>query len=197
MAAEDRRGRSAALSAEDWAQAALTAIGEGGLAAVAVEPLAARLGATKGSFYWHFRNRQALIEAALAVWEREHTEQVIALTDAEPDPADRLRRLFTLVVGVSRQDRIETALLATADEPLVAPVVRRVTQRRIDHVASVFEQLGLSPEQARQRAVLAVSVYLGHVQIARAAPDALPPVGAPWQRHLTTIVDAVLADLPS
>ncbi|MBP8098362.1 MAG: helix-turn-helix transcriptional regulator, partial [Arenimonas sp.] len=53
------------LSAEDWARAALDVIAEQGLAAVAVEPLARRLGVTKGSFYWHFPSREALLVAAL------------------------------------------------------------------------------------------------------------------------------------
>src|SRR3546814_7480606 len=62
----ERKGR---LSAEDWAQAALDLIAEHGVAAVAVEPLARRLGVTKGSFYWHFQSRDALLQAALARWE--------------------------------------------------------------------------------------------------------------------------------
>ena len=45
------------LTAEDWARAALEAIAEDGVTAVAVEPLARSLGVTKGSFYWHFANR--------------------------------------------------------------------------------------------------------------------------------------------
>ena len=47
------------LAREDWVDAALAAIAEGGVAAVAVEPIAARLGTTKGSFYWHFHDRDA------------------------------------------------------------------------------------------------------------------------------------------
>ena len=59
------------LSPQDWIDAALAAIAAGGLAAVAVEPLAARLGTTKGSFYWHFASRDALLKAALANWEQQ------------------------------------------------------------------------------------------------------------------------------
>jgi AcrR family transcriptional regulator len=180
------------LTAADWAQAALTAIGESGLAGVAVEPLAARLGATKGSFYWHFQNRKALIEAALQVWEHEHTEQIIAALDADPDPEKRLRNLFTLVVGYSRQDRIEIALLATADDPLVAPVMQRVTERRVAYVASLFEELGLAADEARHRALLAVSVYLGHGQLAHAAPDTLPRDPEEWERHMSQMFAAIL-----
>ena len=62
----ERQGR---LTADDWAQAALDLISEQGVAAVAVEPLARRLGVTKGSFYWHFPSRDALLQAALERWE--------------------------------------------------------------------------------------------------------------------------------
>ena len=71
------RGR---LSADDWAEAALDLIAEQGVAAVAVEPLARRLGVTKGSFYWHFADlptyRSALIEAwgSLADQDRQRFE---------------------------------------------------------------------------------------------------------------------------
>ena len=59
------------MDREQWAEAALGAIATGGIKAVAVEPLAARLGVTKGSFYWHFADRRALIDAALERWEAQ------------------------------------------------------------------------------------------------------------------------------
>ncbi len=49
------------LTAADWAQAALQLIAEAGLGALTVEALAARLGVTKGSFYWHFKGRSDLL----------------------------------------------------------------------------------------------------------------------------------------
>ena len=61
--------RISRLTADDWAQAALDLIAEQGVAAVAVEPLARRLRVTKGSFYWHFPSRDALLQAALERWE--------------------------------------------------------------------------------------------------------------------------------
>ncbi|NED95581.1 TetR/AcrR family transcriptional regulator [Phytoactinopolyspora alkaliphila] len=184
--------KSSRLTAEDWARAALAAISDRGVAAVSVEPLAAGLGATKGSFYWHFSNRQALIDAALQLWEKEHTEAVITTIEAEDGPEQRLRRLGELVVGYSRGDRIEVALLAHADDPAVGPVLRRVTSRRIDYVAELYQKLGLDEAEARQRAVLAVSVYLGHVQLAHTAPDTLPQESAAWKRHVDHIVSALI-----
>ena len=58
------------LSAGDWEQQALEMIAEKGIRAVAVESLARRMGVTKGSFYWHFPNRDSLLEQSLLRWEK-------------------------------------------------------------------------------------------------------------------------------
>lgn len=180
------------LSATDWAHEALTVIGESGLAAVAVEALAKRLGATKGSFYWHYPNRRALVEAALAIWEREHTEAVIDSISTHRDPAAQLRALLVLVVGYSRNDKIEVALLASARDPLVSGVIDRVTKRRIDHVAHLYQEMGLESDRARRRATLAVSVYLGHTQLAHVSPDLLPH-SAEWDSYVDELIDVLSA----
>lgn len=184
------------LTADDWTRAALEAIGRGGLAAVAVEPLAARLGATKGSFYWHFANRDALIEAALKLWETEHTDAVIALVESETDPLARLRLLIGMVIESTagpQADSIELAMLATAEHPHVAPVLARVTERRISYTAGLFLALGLSREEADRRALLAVSAYLGHAQLAHAAPQVVPGTAAERRAYVDRIIELLTA----
>ena len=161
------------LTAQDWVTAALAALAEGGLAAVAVEPLAARLGATKGSFYWHFAGREALLEAALARWEQVETDAVIALGDAEPDRLARMRALLTIALrppGAS----VELALQPSAGHPLVGPALVRVTRRRLEYLGAVFRDLGFGPEEAERRSLLAYTAYLGHTQLGHATPDLLP-----------------------
>lgn len=181
------------LSAQDWIAAALREIAEHGVSGVAVEPLATSLGATKGSFYWHFRNRQALVEAALAWWENWGTNEVIAQIDTIADPAERLRALIGLVVEYSRRDRIELGLLSSAGDPAVEPVLARVTSRRIAYVTSIFRDLGFTEQTAQRRAATAVSVYLGHVQLARTAPSRLPQTPETWQAHVHDIVTMLVS----
>src|SRR5215203_5175009 len=82
------------LGAADWTRAALAAIAEKGTANVSIERLARDLGATKGSFYWHFKDRPALIEAALQRWERDYTDRIIERLREVPDPRERFRRLL-------------------------------------------------------------------------------------------------------
>jgi AcrR family transcriptional regulator len=180
------------LSRQAWVQAALDAIAEGGLAAVAVVPLAKQLGATKGSFYWHFANREALVEAALAEWEHSHTDAVIAEIEASSDdPLQQLRLLFKRVTALAARDRIELALLATADHPAVRPVLDRVTRRRIDFTAELFRRLGFSRAEAKRRALLAYSAYLGHAQLLHATAQLLPRAQAAKRAYLDDVLLAL------
>ena len=182
------------LTVHDWASAALLAMGEGGLAAVAVESLAARLGATKGSFYWHFPNRDAVIEAALALWEEEHTAAVIALVQQEPDPRRRLRRLISLVLASTAEDTLEVTLLATADHPLVRPVLERVSERRLEYLRQLFREMGFTPAQARDRGLLAFTSYVGHAQVARATPALVPSDDATRRRYVERVVQLLAGE---
>ncbi|MGY5125648.1 TetR/AcrR family transcriptional regulator [Streptomyces nigrescens] len=179
------------LTAQDWADAALTAMGEGGLAAVAVEPLAARLGTTKGSFYWHFTNRDALIEAALERWEEVGTEAVITELETEPDPGRRLRRLLVEATTLAATDPLEVSLLASATDPRVAAALARVTDRRIGYVAALFAALGFPEDEARHRGLLAYTAYLGHAQLGHAVPQSLP-VDAARDRYLDGVIDTLV-----
>jgi AcrR family transcriptional regulator len=187
--------KASTLTRDDWADAALEAIGRGGLAAVAVEPLAAHLGATKGSFYWHFRNRAALVEAALQRWESAHTEAVIAMVEEEEDGLARLRLLFRTVFEHS-DDPIEVAMLATADHPVVAPVLSRVTARRMSYTVGLFAALGFGDEEARDRGQLAIAAYLGHVQLAHATPQLVERSAEDATAYADLVVAVLTADLP-
>jgi AcrR family transcriptional regulator len=177
------------LTPDDWVAAALSAIAEGGLAAVAIEPLAARLGATKGSFYWHFASREGLLEAALASWERQTTTEVAARARAAaPDPAGRLRLLITEVARIAETDRVGLALLASAAQPAVAAALDRVTRHRLAILVTLFGELGLAPATARRRALLAYSAYLGHAQLSHTTPEVLPRGRAARHSYLDEVI---------
>ena len=153
---------------------------------MAVEPLAKRLGVTKGSFYWHFPNRDALLQATLGRWEQEETEAVIAAMDRIPDPRQRLGRLLDVAIRghvagtdadlarLRDEAAFELAVSDAAEEPLVQPVLRRVTERRLDYLADCFRAIGFSPEQALPRALLTYAAYLGFQRLLREAPGRLP-----------------------
>lgn len=158
------------MSQEDWASAALTVLARSGIEGIAVEPLAETLGTTKGSFYWHFANRDALVEAALELWERRHTDAVIEYLDRERDPATRLRMLIEGAYEGNPADRVEIALLANPNHRAARRVLQRVAERRIRYLADQLEALGWDPDEARDRAILIGYVYVGSMQMTHVAP---------------------------
>jgi AcrR family transcriptional regulator len=157
--------RNARLSADDWAQAALDLIAEQGVSAVAVEPLARRLGVTKGSFYWHFPSRDALLQAALERWEVVEQESVFGNLEKVPDPRERLRALFQLVGHEVKPHIIYSELLKALDHPSVQPVIDRVSQRRLEYLVASFRQAGMQRTDAVHRARLTYAAYVGFLQL--------------------------------
>jgi AcrR family transcriptional regulator len=99
-----------------WVHAALQALAAGGPDAVRVETLAASLGVSKGGFYWHFTDRQALLEEMLDTWEKTGTEDIIARVDSQPgDPRAKLQQLL------QRSDLVGGACRGASGPGLVAP----------------------------------------------------------------------------
>ncbi|MEV6156081.1 TetR/AcrR family transcriptional regulator [Nonomuraea sp. NPDC052129] len=185
MAERGKRGVAERLGPDDWARAALAALAEGGLGAVAVEPVAVRLGVSKGSFYWHFANRRALVEAALAHWEAG-TERVIARLESLDEPVARMRTLLDLAFGDAENAAISFRLISEVDDPLVGEVVRRVSRRRLDFMQEVLRELGQPEEEARRRVLAAYGGYLGLAALVRiGAVDEVPG----------SLVDLAMAEL--
>lgn len=160
----NERGR---LSAEDWERAALELIAEKGVQALAIEPLARRMDITKGSFYWHFPGREALLQQALQRWE-EHDRRNLNQALGEIDhPRDRLVSFFRRVGRERLTHEVYSELCAAAGHPQVEPVLERVAERRMSHLSAAFEELGMDAGQASYRARLTYSVYLGFLQLQR------------------------------
>ena len=194
--------RSGSLTASDWVDAAYSAIAEDGVGSVAVEPLARRLGVTRGSFYWHFKDRGALVEAALERWERESTEAAILATRSIPDPLERFVRLAEEAfdeaprdgdasgADVSRRRAFELAVSDAADDPVVRPFLRRVTERRIGYIEECYRALGLPEEEAGHRALMAYAAYAGTVRLFRDVPDRVPR-GEDYRIYRRRFIDAL------
>jgi AcrR family transcriptional regulator len=153
--------RKQRLHRDDWAKAALDAWAEEGMHAVAVEPVATRLGATKGSFYWHFSTRDDLVHAALVRWQARATDGVISELVPIQDPQERLRRLLRRALDEWPGARLDRAVLAATDSPLVQPIVRDVTIRRRNFMADTYREMGLPEKEAHSRAGLAYAAYVG------------------------------------
>ena len=161
------KNERATLSAADWEREALELISEQGVQALAVEPLARRMGITKGSFYWHFSSRASLLDQALKRWE-EHDSRNLNKSLGEIDhPRDRLESFFRRVGRDKLTHEVYSELCASAGHPQVEPVLERVAERRMQHLSAAFEELGMDAVSARNQARLTYSVYLGYLQLQR------------------------------
>lgn len=161
------------LSREDWIHAALDAIAGGGLGAVAIEPLAATLGVTKGSFYAHFSGHDELIEATLRAWEASHATGSLPQLRALADPGARLAEVIRAAVAFSQggEPSAHLNLLGEMHDPRVREAVARVTAERLRELTALFAALGLDRGTARRRARLFYATYLGLLQMARETPE--------------------------
>ena len=164
------------LSREAWVKAAINLIAQEGVQALAVEPLALTLGVTKGSFYWHFKNRDQLIHAALEAWEQDQSADVVERYGAITDPRRRLRVLLFAAFEDVENGKFFAALAVSSEDPRVQPFLRRATERRLAFGAEAFQALGFSEAEAKERALFAYAAYAGYFQLLRTTPGAVGAV---------------------
>ncbi|MCX4665266.1 TetR/AcrR family transcriptional regulator [Streptomyces sp. NBC_01381] len=145
-----------------WIEAGLRALAAGGPDAVRVEPLAKALGVSRGGFYWHFKDRGALLEEMLDAWERMSTDEVIERVESEGgDARDKVRRAGALTFS----DSLVPIDLAVRDwarrDPAVAERLRRVDNARMDYARSLFRTFCRDEDDVEARSMLAFTLAVG------------------------------------
>jgi AcrR family transcriptional regulator len=146
-----------------WIDEGLRALAAGGPDAVRIEPLARALGVTKGGFYWHFDDRRALLDEMLDAWERVSVDEVIEVVDGEGgDARARLGRLFALASSKPEVLRTDLAVRDWARrDRKVAKRLRRVDNRRMDYMRSLFGAFCPDEDEVELRCTLAFSLWIG------------------------------------
>ena len=150
-----------------WIEEGLHALAAGGPQAVRIEALAQALGVSKGGFYGYFADRDALLTELLDTWEREVTEAVIEqVEDGGGDGRARLDRLFTIVATSGNESILGTpADLAIRDwarrDEAVAERLRRVDNRRMEYLRSLFATFCPDADEVEVRCLLTYSVRIG------------------------------------
>jgi AcrR family transcriptional regulator len=171
-----RRAVAERLDRERWIEAALDALAEGGVNQVRVEVVARDLGVTKGSFYWHFKDRGALLEALLANWREGRVAAIAAQASvSQAAPAARLRHLLDLYLDRAnpRGMAIELAMRDWARrEPAAAAAVAAVDKARLAVLAPLYEALGHEPREATARALALYAFIFGQSLIMEGASAA-------------------------
>src|SRR6478752_9186934 len=155
-------GRGRSLTREDWLDAALAALLVGGPTGIAIEPIAAALGATKGSGYWHFAGRRELLQATMDRWVAVMTDAVIADVELTGgDPVARMVRLLGVVSDAVERSPAEPLIMASGD-PIVRAAATRAVETRLEYLEKLLRENGFSTADAHTRAVLGYATYVGH-----------------------------------
>src|SRR2546430_714865 len=136
-------------TAEEWAEAALEAFAAGGVRAASIPSIARSLGVTKGSFYWHFRGIDDLVEAALRRWE-ERDRAALDELRAVADPRRRLIALFTEAMQSPQAQALFVALSGSS-MPTVSAAIRPLSDRRHRFFPHPHRELGIAGGEARGR----------------------------------------------
>ena len=158
MAAPARTPRSS------WIEEGLRALGIGGPDAVRVEKLAQALGVTKGGFYWHFDDRNALLEEMLDAWEHVVIDAVIERVEGPGgDARAKLRRLFAVAASGGDLIQIELAIRDWARrDKAVAKRLRRIDNRRMAYMRSLFGEFCPDEDDVEVRCMLVMSLWIGN-----------------------------------
>jgi AcrR family transcriptional regulator len=148
------------LSPEDYFREALAVLGEAGSEGLTIAALCERLEITKGSFYHHFGGMPGFVTQLLDYWEREHSERLIKISKAQPDPT---LRIFTLTeMGVGLPHASEAAIRAWGrSSPEVAEATARVDRRRERHLVEAVSALGIDRQRARLLARIGLNLLVG------------------------------------
>ena len=150
-----------------WVHAALQALAAGGPDAVRVETLAVSLGVSKGGFYWHFADRQALLEEMLDTWEKTGTEDIIARVASYPgDARAQLRKLFDITSspeGLAVELAVRDWSRRDSD---VAGRLRRADNRRMGFVRSLFGEFCADEDDVEVRSMMSYSMVIGSYFVA-------------------------------
>ncbi len=146
-----------------WIEEGLRALGSGGPDAVRIEALAQALGVTKGGFYGHFKDRQALLDEMLDTWERASTDEVLERVERKGgDARAKLRRAGALTFS----DCLLPIDLAVRDwsrrDQTVAKRLQRVDNQRIDYMRSLFGTFCTDEDDIEARCMLAFSLVIGN-----------------------------------
>ena len=140
------------VSKEQWLAKALEALESSGIEAVKIDRLAKGLGISRSGFYWHFKNRQDLLEHLLDYWVRRYTGVV---TD-NPDVVklDPKKRLLTTMEMIRDKHLTKYDLAMTSWAKLdshVHKVVKKVVKMRLDYLRVIFAELGFEGDELEMR----------------------------------------------
>lgn len=143
------------MSKDQWLAKALDMLETDGFDAVKVEKLARQLGTSRSGFYYHFKNRQDLLQHLLSYWEEEYTSVITDNQDMKNLDANTRLCTTMKMVREKKLPKYDLAITAWAKiDPQVDKVVKKVVKMRLDFTRAIFKELGFTGDELEMRARL-------------------------------------------
>lgn len=161
------------LTREDWIQAAQRILIKGGIDTVRVDNLAKELSITRGSFYYHFKSRDELLQSLLTDWRTRATENIIQqLGSTQYSAQEKLRLLLDLPFrgnAAREAAAFEIGIRGWARrDPLARQAMDEVDSHRLRYIESVLIQMDYDEQKAKDTAAL---VYAYQLSISIVLPN--------------------------
>jgi AcrR family transcriptional regulator len=169
MDARRKRKDAGRLSRDQWLARALDVLTTDGGAKLRIDTLVQDLGVTKGSFYWHFKDRDDFVASLTAYWVEYSTKQVIdKVSEAKGGAKERLSALVEAVFS-EKLGRYDLVMRAWATrEPGVTRIVKKVDEQRFEFIRALFSEMGFRGRELDNRTRLFVCYMAGeHVTFAK------------------------------
>ena len=158
-----------ARASEDmWLEAAYEVLTESGVEAVKVMPLAKKLGLTRTGFYWHFKDRAALLEAMITRWEAKNTGNLVAKTEAYAESiCEAMFNLFDCWLDDTLFDaRLDLAIRNWArNDPKLQARLDKADATRSAAIMAMFKRFGYSDAQALARSMTVLYTQIGYISM--------------------------------
>jgi AcrR family transcriptional regulator len=141
------------LSRQDWLENALVTFSKKGQAGLSLQNLSAALGVSRGSFYWHFKNRDDFIHALLQHWYEEYSVVVPVAIERDGGTAEERLARFMRLVHEKKLRRYDLVLRSFAiHDSQFARWVRKADRFRLKFVGSLFVEMGFTENEILIRA---------------------------------------------
>lgn len=162
----------APLTRAEWLVVAIRIFIAEGVDAVRVTRLAGELDVTRGSFYWHFADRDDLISAIVEFWARKNTAAVASAVDGIEDLAAGILALFDTWIDPGVFDpRLDLAIREWARrDPAIHKAVENADARRIAAISALYGRCGYGKEEAFIRARVIYFTQVGYYALAVKEP---------------------------
>ena len=168
-----------------WLSAAYDMLTENGVEAVKVMPLAKRLGLARTGFYWHFKDRDALLEAMIARWEDKNTGNLVARCEAYAETiCEAMFNLFDCWLDDALFDaRLDLAIRNWARNDAGLRIrLDKADKAREDAVAAMFQRFGYSERQAEVRSRSVIYTQIGYISM---------QISESWARRISRMPDYI------